>query len=93
MTREEFIELLDIMGYSYEIEGDRIIVTRDILIYLEAPEELPAGVQFNNKGHIHLPSLMNIPSDVRFNNRGTIWLDSLIDGNFDNWEGNIEPDD
>lgn len=40
MTQEEFIEVLeDLKGYSYEIEGDKIVITEDGDVYLDSIEE------------------------------------------------------
>jgi len=79
MTREEFIKELGLKagGYSYEIEGDKIIVTDSRSVYLEDLTSLPPGVVFNNKGDVNLYSLESLPSDIEFNNGGTVVLDSL----------------
>ena len=58
MTREEFIARLDEKGYSYEIEGDKIIVTYKGYVDLNALTSLPPGVVFNNKGDVYLESLV-----------------------------------
>ena len=90
MTREEFISILDEKGYSYEIEGDKIVVTEDGHVYLDALTSIPPGVKFNTKGNVYLTSLTSISPGVEFKNGGNIWLDSLIGGYFTKWEGNIE---
>ncbi len=77
MTREEFIDILDRKGYSYEIEGDKIIVTNEGTVYLGSLTSLPSGVEFKNVGNIFLDSLRELPSDVEFKNGGGVWLDSL----------------
>jgi len=79
MTREEFIRELGLKvdGYSYEIEGDKIIVTDSRSVYLEDLTSLPPGVVFNNKGDVNLYSLESLPLDIEFNNGGTVVLDSL----------------
>ncbi len=50
MTQEEFIEVLDNKGYSYEIEGDKIVVSYQWTVNLESLKKLPSGVEFNNGG-------------------------------------------
>jgi hypothetical protein len=77
MTQEEFIDILDRKGYSYEIEGDKIIVTNEGTVYLGSLTSLPSGVEFKNVGNIFLDSLRELPSDVEFKNGGGVWLDSL----------------
>ena len=77
MTQEEFIKVLDEKGYSYEIEGDKIIVTNEGTVYLGSLTSLPSGVEFKNLGNIFLDSLRELPSDVEFKNGGGVWLDSL----------------
>ena len=80
MTREEFINQLDKKRYSYEIEGDRIIVTHKahkgdvVLNYLTS---LPPGVEFKNRGYVGLKSLTSIPPGVAFGNDGIVNLQSL----------------
>jgi hypothetical protein len=59
MTNEEFIKILDKKGYSYEIEGDKIIVTHDWDVYLESLTSIPPGVEFKNGGGVHLGSLVS----------------------------------
>ena len=86
MTREEFIEVLDGRGYSYEIEGDRVVVTREGDVLLNYLTSLPSDVEFKNQGHVVLTSFTSIPSDVEFNNEG----DVLTGDWFEEWEGNIE---
>jgi hypothetical protein len=66
MTREEFISILDEKGYSYEIEGDKIVVTEDGHVYLRALTSIPPGVKFNTKGNVYLDALTSIPSGVSF---------------------------
>ena len=67
MTREEFIELLEEKGYSYKIEGDKIVVTRGDLdgdVSLWSLETLPSGVEFSNGGDVKLTSLVGVFFDV-----------------------------
>ena len=79
MTREEFIERLDRIGYSYEIEGEKIIITDknggDVL--LESLKTIPPGVEFKNKGDVYLYNLTTLPAGVEFKNRWGVYLNSL----------------
>ena len=77
MTREEFIKVLDESGYSYEIKGDRIIVTHNGHVDLSALTSLPPGVVFKNEGSVNLRSLTSLPSGVVFKNKGDVDLRSL----------------
>jgi hypothetical protein len=70
MTQEEFISILDEKGYSYKIEGDRIIVNRKGYVSLDSLPSLPPGVEFRNGGDVYLKSLTSIPPDVEFRNGG-----------------------
>ena len=92
MTREKFIQVLDEKGYSYEIEGEKIIITDknggDVL--LESLKTIPPGVEFKNKGDVYLYNLTTLPAGVEFKNKGTVRLDSLVGGRFSDWSGNIE---
>ena len=77
MIREEFIQILDKKKYSYNIEGDKIVVTYKGSVDLKALESLPSGVEFNNKVSVHLNSLTSLPPGVVFNNKGSVYLRSL----------------
>ena len=80
MTREEFIEVLDEKGYSYEIEGDKIVVTEGDevgRVMLRSLKTLPLGVEFKNGGDVDLRSLETIPLGVEFKNGGAVDLRSL----------------
>ena len=77
MTREDFIKELDKQGYSYDIEGDKIVVTHKGNAYLNSLTSIPPGVVFNNKAGVFLKSLKSLPHDMGFNNRGDVHLDSL----------------
>ena len=77
MTREEFIELLEGKGYSYEIEGDKLVVTYKGHVYLISLKILPPGVEFKNGGDVRLNSLQTISPGVEFNNGGDVYLYSL----------------
>ena len=90
MTQEEFIEVLEEKRYSYEIEGDKIIVTQDGNVYLSSLETIPSGVGFENDGNVDLDSLETLPPGVEFKNEGGVGLNSLTGGRFSFWKGNIE---
>jgi hypothetical protein len=77
MTQEEFIKVLEEKGYSYEIEGDRIIVTCGKSIWFGSLTSLPSGVEFKNRGHVGLSALTSISSGVKFENEGDVYLDAL----------------
>jgi hypothetical protein len=87
MTREEFINVLDEKGYSYEIQGDKIVVTRVLsrfewsgdgaLVDLDSLTSLPPGVVFRNGGSVYLDSLTSLPPGVVFRNGGRVDLRSL----------------
>ena len=90
MTSKEFIKVLDEKSYPYEIEGDRIIVTRKTGVWLTLITSLPPVMEFNNGGSVYLDSLTSLPPDVVFKNRGDVYLKSLVGGWFEDWKGNIE---
>jgi hypothetical protein len=77
VTREEFIEILDKKGYSYEIQGDRIVVTHKGDVFLNALTSLPPGVVFENERLLDLGSLISISPGVVFRNGGYVGLNSL----------------
>ena len=77
MTREEFIKVLKKEKYSYEIEGDRIVVTYGYGVDLSALTSIPPGVEFRNRGYVGLKSLTSIPPGVAFGNDGIVNLQSL----------------
>ena len=79
MTREEFTKQLDKKKYSYEIEGDKIIIISGYGgdVYLNALTSLPPGVEFRNKDHVGLESLTSLPPGVVFKNGGYVYLRSL----------------
>ena len=67
MTREEFIAILKKKGYSYEIEGDKLVVTcgdRFENVDLEPLKTLPPGVEFRNVGDVYLGKLKTLPPGV-----------------------------
>ena len=77
MTREEFIEVLEDKRYSYEIEGDKIVVTEEAPVEFTSLKTIPANVEFSNGGRVELDSLMTISPGVEFNNAGYVTLKSL----------------
>ena len=90
MTREAFIAELKGKSYSYEIEGDKIIVTNNGYVSLNSLTSLPPGVEFKNKGVVYLSALTSIPPGVEFRNGGMVNLESMIGGWIMYWRGNIE---
>jgi hypothetical protein len=76
MTREEliFIKVLEGKGYSYKIQGDKIIVTNEGNVNLIPLTSLPPGVEFKNRGNVYLESLTSLPPDVKFSNEGNVYL-------------------
>jgi len=76
MTREEFIDELDKLNYSYRIEGDKIVVYEED-VFLGSLKTLPSDVVFRNPGYADLGSLETLPSGVKFKNGGNVNLDSL----------------
>ena len=94
MTREEFIEILDEKGYSYEIEGDKIVVTNGDSFFgnvdLRSVITLPPNLEFRNNGSVDLIKLESITPGVEFNNRGAVIIRSIIPGWLSNWKGNIK---
>jgi hypothetical protein len=90
MTKEEFIKELNREKYSYEIQGNKIVVTHDRNVNLESLTSLPPGVVFRNRGFVYLGALTSLPPGVEFGNGGDVDLRSLIGGYFHYWEGNME---
>ena len=77
MTQKEFIEILKKKKYSYEVEGDQIIVTRKGDVNLSALTSLPSGVVFKNEGDVDLEALTSLPPGVVFENGGDVFLRAL----------------
>jgi hypothetical protein len=50
MTRKQFIKVLNENGYSYKIEGNKIVVTYKETVNLDSLTSLPPGVEFKNEG-------------------------------------------
>jgi hypothetical protein len=80
MKQEEFIEVLKEEGYSYEIEGDKLVVDlhNNYLgnIHLDI-ESIPPNVMFRNRGSLYLSELKSIPSGVEFRNTDGVHLKSV----------------
>ena len=74
MTQEEFIKVLEEKDYSYEIEGDKIIVTNYRHVDLDSLVSLPSGIEFRNNGDVDLRNLKGLPPDVLFKCDGYIDL-------------------
>ena len=77
MTQKEFIKYLDERKESYEIEGDKIVVTHKYNVFLDRLTSLPPGVEFRNREGVYLQSLTSLPPDVVFRNIGHVVLSSL----------------
>ena len=77
MAQEEFISILDKKGYSYKIEGDKIIVTHKGSVWLNSLTSIHPGVVFRNEGSVHLDALTSIPPGVEFRNGGGVGLGAL----------------
>ena len=77
MTHEEFIQVLDKKGYTYEIDGNKIIVTHEGRVDLQYLTSLPSDVVFRNGGSVKLMRLVSFPTGVEFKNVGGVWLESL----------------
>ena len=77
MTQEDFIKVLKRKGYEYEIEGDKLVITEDGDVNLDALTSLPSGVEFRNRGDVWLNSLTSLPPGVVFRNGRNVYLNSL----------------
>ena len=80
MTREKFIETLEKNRYSYEIVGDKIVVTKGNpsgSVYLEFLTSIPPGVEFKNRRDVDLALLKSLPPGVEFKNGRDVGLYSL----------------
>jgi hypothetical protein len=77
MTRDQFIQVLEEKRYSYQEEGERIIVDHKGYVSFRSLKSLPAGIEFNNEGYVWLNNLTSLPAGVEFKNGGSVWLRSL----------------
>ena len=78
MTIKRFISILNRKGYSYEMEGDKIIITGNSVLF-EKLSSLPPNVHFNNSGNVHLESITSLPRGIEFNNSGWIVMERLTE--------------
>jgi hypothetical protein len=82
MTREEFIQILDKKGYTYELVGDKIVIFSGDFnndIKLGALESIPSDVVFRNKGEVYLLSLYSIPPGTIFNNGASVYFEYMLE--------------
>ena len=85
MTQEDskkaFESLLKIKGYtyrySYNENGETLIVSTDGHVNLEDVNYLPSHICFSNNGYVDLSSIETLPEYTVFANDGNIYLDSL----------------
>jgi len=79
MTREKFIKVLDREGYSYRVEGNKIVVTSIFkgTVDLRSLKSLPPDVVFKNKWGVYLNALTSLPPGVVFKNSKSVDLRSL----------------
>jgi hypothetical protein len=78
MTREEFKEILEDKGYSYEEKENKIIVKHIGDVNLGSLQTLPDGITFSNSGFVGLGSLQILPEGIIFSNGGNVILRSLL---------------
>jgi hypothetical protein len=76
MTREEFIEILNLRYYSWTSEGNNIVITErgEIDLYIKS---LPPNIEFRNDTYVYLDSLESLPPNIKFKNGGSVSLHSL----------------
>jgi len=77
MTQEAFIKVLKKKGYSYKIEGDKLVVRNEGDVYLNALTSLLPDVKFRNGGDVYLYALTSLPPGVVFRNEGDVYLNAL----------------
>jgi hypothetical protein len=79
MTREAFIEVLKEKGCSYEIEGNKIVVTGEWNIGFALPPlySLPPDVVFKNGGDLYMKNLTSLSPGVEFKNGGDLHIKNL----------------
>ena len=77
MTREEFIEVLNKFKYSYEIVGDKMVVTYRGCVDLRSLTSIPPNVEFRNGMIVRLSSITSLPPNVEFRNGMSVNLASL----------------
>lgn len=83
MTRDQFIEVLNLVGYSFETEGNKIIINHEGDVYLQKIDKIPSDIEFRNgspasPAAVYLTSLKIVPPNVIFNNNyGNVYLDNV----------------
>lgn len=80
-SKEAFESLLKLKGYtyrySYNENGEILMVSTDGHVNLEDVNYLPSHVYFQNNGYVDLSSIETLPEYTVFENDGNIYLDSL----------------
>ena len=79
MTREGFIKKLDDLGYSYVLDGDKIVVTHYTNVYLNNITELPDNVCFANGASVYLSNLVKLSKGLEFRNLGSVNMSLIKD--------------
>ena len=77
MAKETFINILERYGYSYSVEGDKIIMGGKDPINLPGVKRLPTNVVFQNNASVQLGDVEYIPEGTVFKNDGIVYLPSL----------------
>jgi len=78
MTKDQFIDLLESKGYSYRIDGERIVVDGEGDVWFGGLTSLPPNVEFRNGGNVVLSSLKHLPLydiDLVFQNTRDLGFD------------------
>jgi phage pi2 protein 07 len=95
MTKEEFIKKLQSKGFLFEIDRDKVIITRgefdfisEITLFFDG-DDLPPNVEFRNEGDVSLLITKRLRKGVEFNNDGDVYLPRIFNGWFSVWKGNI----
>jgi hypothetical protein len=80
MTREEFIELLDLVRCRYILDGEKITINEDNSGVIRFPYEssIPNGVIFANGGYLTLKGVVSISPEVEFNNSGELIISPIL---------------
>ena len=74
MTQEAFIKQLDKEGYSYKIEGNKVIVNGPLHMTITS---IPPDVEFRGEGDVYLNYITSLPPNIEFRNTGNVSLRSL----------------
>jgi len=77
MTRQEFIDLLKVKGYTHKVSKSGVKLTHNGFVYLRSLTTLPEGIKFENHGSVYLGSLTALPEGIKFENHGYVSLHSL----------------